>query len=62
MKIGSFHIEFYKELLVPQAKFHALNAARVCWYPAMDLQRANAGWVWFDSPREYRRAKRILRS
>lgn len=61
MKIGHFIIEYYAELLVPKDKFSLLNKNNIKWFPVMDSDRANNGWVFFDSMREYRKAKKIIK-
>lgn len=51
----------YPELLVPKNKFTELNKHNIQWFPDMDLDRANKGWVWFDNKNEYKKAKKILK-
>lgn len=64
-KIGGlrvFLLEYQFELHVTSKNgFARLNRAGVRWYPDMSRDRANTGWIWFDSYQEYRKAKTILR-
>ena len=61
MKFGHIIIEYYAEFKVPKDKFTVLNQNNIEWYPSMDLNKANDGWVWFDKPKEYFKAKRLIR-
>lgn len=61
MKIGHFVIEYYNELLIPKDKFTLLNSNSVKWYPSLNFEKANEGWVWFDSKKEYKKTKKIIK-
>ena len=60
MKIGHFVINYYVELFIPENMFSLINKNNIDWFPVLDKQKANEGWVWFSNPKEYRKAKRIL--
>lgn len=61
MKIGHIIIEYYAELLIPKEKFSILNQSNVKWFPVLDIQKANAGWVWFSNYKEYNKAKMVIK-
>ena len=51
----------YPELLIPKNKFSELNKHDIQWFPDMNPERANNGWVWFTSVKEYIKAKKIIK-
>lgn len=61
MKFGHIIIEYNAELKIPKDKFTILNQNNIEWYPSMDFDKANDGWVWFNKPQEYFKAKRLIR-
>ena len=53
--------DYPRELKVSsQNGFSALNRTDVNWFPSMNMERAKAGYVFFENAREYWRARRIL--
>ena len=53
--------DYPRELKVSsQKQFSALNRADVNWFPSMNTERAEAGYVFFENVGAYWRARRIL--
>lgn len=62
MRMGHIVIEYYAELFIPEDKFPLLNRNNIDWFPVLDKVKANEGWVWFSNPKEYHRAKKLLKT
>lgn len=61
--IGPLHLEANNTWVLHVSKkeyFHALNQNNIQWFPDMNKDRANNGWIWFDSLKEYRKAIKCL--
>jgi hypothetical protein len=62
MKIGHIIIDYYAELFIQEDNFSLLNKNSIDWFPVLNKDKANEGWVWFSSSKEYHKAKKLLRN